>query len=174
MSHLHLKRSGAFKLPCLDSQNWKSSKERLCDVPGWWTKKKIHDGESFANCWSHPKTGRRLFAGEMFVLEDLGWKVGGILHRRCWVLGNLIRMMYVLTWREVVVVASQRTSKIIDQVYISIESPLALAKLNPAPPCGPLAPKPKVPCPPSACGAISSPASSSSEKYFSIMLYAFI
>ena len=34
-------------------------------------KKKLHDGESFANRWSHPKTGRRLFAGGIVVLEEV-------------------------------------------------------------------------------------------------------
>lgn len=60
-------------------------------------------------------------------------------------------------------------------IYMSIESPLA--KLNP--PCCGWAPKAKVPVWPSSFwGArpwISAPvSSSSSEKYFSIMLYAFI
>ncbi len=44
-----------------------SERQRQCDVPGVVNKKKLHDGESFANRWSHRK--RRLFAGGLFVLE---------------------------------------------------------------------------------------------------------
>jgi hypothetical protein len=138
-------------------------------------KRKLHDGESFAKRGSHPKTGRRLFAGGMVVLEDVGGGARVVMLRAVLSVRQFDYKVYVVMWRrEVLAEASQRRLKLGKQVYISIESPLALAKLNPAPPCGPLAPKPKVPCPASTCGAISSPASSSSEKYFSIMLYAFM
>lgn len=57
-------------------------------------------------------------------------------------------------------------------LYISIDSP-SLEKLKP-PWLAPLAPKPKAPFCPCAWAMPSSAFSSSSEKYFSMMLYAFI
>lgn len=60
-------------------------------------------------------------------------------------------------------------AKLAMQAYISIESPLGLAKLKPAPWGAVFVPKPKVPSAlvvPSSTSATSS----SSEKYFSIML----
>lgn len=56
----HLRRSGAFKLPCISFQI-NSQKDNADGCAGVVNKKKIHDGESFANRWSHPE--RRLFAG---------------------------------------------------------------------------------------------------------------
>lgn len=75
-------------------------------------KRKLHDGESFANRGSHPKTGRRLFAGGIVVLEDIGGGARVMMLRAVLSVRQFDYKVYVVMWRrEVLAEASQRTTE---------------------------------------------------------------
>ena len=114
-------------------------------MPGCGNRKEIHDGESFANRWSHPKLEGAFSQGEMVVPEVMG--VNGAM-KYCEAVLSIRQSDYKSVcwcWREEGRVPKQvrGQANLVDQVHMSIESPLALAKLKPAPACGPLAPAPK-------------------------------
>ncbi len=75
-------------------------------------KRKLHDGESFANRGSHPKTERRLFARGIVVLEDVGGGVRVVMLRAVLSVRQFDYKVYVVMWRrEVLAEAKQRTTE---------------------------------------------------------------